>query len=132
MWDYLLNNSLAIGVALVGLIGWFLESKKRKVEMETIIAQNKQQEASALSTMQGTYAVFTEDVKIQINILKKRILELEKQLFDSNQDREALKRQIDGFQRQAKKDALVIGELRRKLNNYEKELEKFRVERKGK
>ena len=132
MWDYLLNNSLAIGVALVGLIGWFLESKKRKVEMETIIAQNKQQEASALSTMQVTYAVFTEDVKIQINILKKRILELEKQLFDSNQDREALKRQIDGFQRQAKKDALVIGELRRKLNNYEKELEKFRVERKGK
>ena len=132
MWEYLLNNSLAIGVALVGLIGWFLESKKRKVEMETIIAQNKQQEASALSTMQGTYAVFTEDVKIQINILKKRILELEKQLFDSNQDREALKRQIDGFQRQAKKDTLVIGELRRKLNNYEKELEKFRVERKGK
>ena len=129
IWEYLMNNSLALIASIVGLIGWFLERQKRKAELQTIITQNKQQEASALSTIQEVYATFSTDVKKEITSLKEEICRLKGELDKANKERDGLVKQVEEFKKQSRRDAEVIGELREKLNNYEKQLEKFKLER---
>lgn len=129
IWDYILNNSLAIIASITGLLAWLFEKNKRKAELETVLSQNKQQEASALSTMQGVYDIFTKDVKEEIKALKDEINRLKADLESARKERDTLIKQVEEFKKQSRKDAEVIGELREKLNNYEKQLERFKLER---
>lgn len=137
MLQYILDNLLPLGIALSGAIAWIFDKRKRKAELQSVITQNKQAEATALSGMQDVYDHFVEDVKSQLedlrqenSNLKKRVSELELQLSSVEEERAELTHQLSMFKEQSKKDGEVIAELKLQVDGYEKELKSFRKERK--
>ena len=137
MFEYFLDNLLPLGIAVSGAIAWFLDKRKRNAELQSVIASNKQSEATAMAGMQDVYDRFVEDVRSQLlelrdenSQLKQRVSELESQLSSAEKERIELIKQVNTFKEQSKKDGEVILELKGMVESYEKELKTFRKERK--
>ena len=137
MFEYFLDNLLPLGIAVSGAIAWFLDKRKRNAELQSVIASNKQSEATAMTGMQDVYDRFVEDVRKQLlelreenSQLKQRVSELESQLSSAEKERVELIKQVNTFKEQSKKDGEVILELKGMVESYEKELKTFRKERK--
>lgn len=137
MFEYFLDNLLPLGIAVSGAIAWVLDKRKRNAELQSVIASNKQSEATAMTGMQDVYDRFVEDVRKQLlelreenSQLKQRVSELESQLSSAEKERVELIKQVNTFKEQSKKDGEVILELKGMVESYEKELKTFRKERK--
>lgn len=139
IWNYFIDNLLAIAIAFGGAVAWVLDRKKRNAEfyteLESLRYQSKQNEAEALSGMQKVYNTFVTDVKAQLadlrdenTELKEKIFLLEKSLMESNLERSTLAEQVDKFKKQSERDSVLIGQLKVKIEKYEKELRSFRKE----
>lgn len=111
-WVYIAENLLPIGVAVAGVVAWLFDKRKRKAEVDSITAINKQGEASALALMEESYQKF--------------IKEVQRQLDEVRAENAQLKEQIKTFTAQAEKDARLISELKWKIESYERELKKFK------
>lgn len=143
MLDYILQNLLPIGLAVGGMVAWFLDKRKRKAELDTILVANKQSEGSLFQIMQDAYKDFSEetlrqiadlkaiikDVQDENYSLKGRVKSLEKELVDAKEERESLIEQVAQFKKQSESDAALISQLKQKIESYEKELKTFRKER---
>lgn len=134
--NYFIDNLLPILIAIGGGVGWIYDRNKRKAEYQSILATNKQAEATALQGMQDVYDKFVEDVKLQIETLrqenselKSRIKELEQELSASSKERSKLSDRIDEYKAQTEKDSKLIIQLKKKVESYESELKSFRKER---
>lgn len=112
MIDYIIENLLPIGVGLAGVVAWIFDKRKRKAEVGSITAMNKQGEASALALMEESYQKF--------------IKEVQRQLDEVREENAKLKEQLRTFTVQAEKDAKLISELKGKVESYEMELRKFK------
>lgn len=143
MFDYILQNLFPIGLAIGGMVAWFLDKRKRKAELDTILVANKQSEGSLFQIMQNAYKDFSEETLKQIadfksiirevqeeNLsLKGRVKSLEKELIDAKKERELLVEQVAQFKKQSASDAALISQLKQKIESYERELKTFRKER---
>ena len=112
VWVYIAENLLPIGVAVAGVVAWFFDKRKRKAEVGSITAMNKQGEASALALMEESYQKF--------------IKEVQRQLDDVRVENAQLKEQLKIFTAQAEKDARLISELKGKVESYEREFQRFK------
>ena len=112
IWMYVAENLLPIGIAIAGVVAWFFDRRKRKAEVDSISAMNKQGEASALALMEESYQKF--------------IKEVQRQLDEVRAENAQLKEQLRTFTAQAEKDARLISELKGKVESYEKELKMFK------
>ena len=112
VWVYIAENLLPIGIAIAGVVAWFFDKRKRKAEVGSITAMNKQGEASALALMEESYQKF--------------IKEVQRQLDEVRVENAQLKEQLKIFTAQAEKDARLISELKGKVESYEREFQKFK------
>ena len=153
--QYLIENWIAISVAIGGGIGYLFEGKKRKAELASIQIQNKSSEMTMKTTLetssQEIFQKLLSTVSVQIDEmrenlaemkeentkLKARVLELESQLVTSNEERVKLLDAQVKSKLQSEADSLLISnlqnevtDLKQKLESYEKQLKAFRKERK--
>ncbi len=112
VWVYIAENLLPIGIAIAGVVAWFFDKRKRKAEVGSITAMNKQGEASALALMEESYQKF--------------IKEVQRQLDEVRVENAQLKEQLKIFTAQAEKDARLISELKGKVESYEREFQRFK------
>lgn len=134
--NYLLDNFLPILIAFGGGIAWFFDKRKRDAETKSLLALNKQSEATALQGMQDVYDKFVDDVKKQIEDfreenakLRKRVSDLEADLENANKERAELINKINKFQLRSEEDARLIASLKTKIESYEKDCRTSRKER---
>lgn len=127
--DYLLDNLLAILIAVGGAIAWFFDKRRRVAEIENLKSTNKQTETSALQGMQEAYDKFVLDVNSQIDdlreknyTLRKELKSLQEQLDTANTQRKKLEDQVKRFEVQSEKDAILIKQLKRAVEGYEERL----------
>ena len=141
--QYLLENWIAISVALGGGIGYLLEGKKRKAELAAIQLQNKSSEITMKTTLESSSqeifqkllsTVSTQIDEMRENLaemkeentkLKARVLELESQLLAANEERvELLDAQVKS-KLQSEADSILISNLQNEVTNLKKKLENY-------
>lgn len=153
--QYLLDNWLAISVAVGGGIGYLFEGKKRKAELLALQIQNQSSEVTMKTTLEASsqeiFQKLLTTVSVQIDEmrenlselkeentkLKARVLELESQLAAANDERVELLSEQNRYKIQSDSDGILISNLqdevknlKLKLEGYEIQLKTFRKERK--
>lgn len=141
--QYLLDNLLAILVAVGGAIGWMFDRRNQRANYEKLLIDNKGADIGTIETMRQTLKSISEDVNSRLSEMRSevqalrdenrgledKISRLEGELSEARSERDALLVEIDNFREQSRLDSEVIGQLKVKIDKYEKELRLYRKER---
>lgn len=128
-FEFIVSTLLPILTSLGVAIGWLYDKKKRKAELQGLIVQNEQSEASLFKSMQESYTILKVEMDDTVRrllednkILKENMEILENRLEESKQERIKLTEQVERFKSQSKEDAKIITALKSRIERYEKDI----------